>query len=361
MSTAQWGDGSWGEVAFGDGGGPIAHAVSARGAVNTAAFADRLANAHAVTAQGSVASSVVSIGYGPGAIHPITATGTVDVLVSAPNLRFSHVVTATGAIDVLTDAAYLRHQHHPSALGTVDTSSAGTLSALHVVSAQGIVDALVTATVLNLGHPVSASGAIDTLAFASESADIPTITLLPVIGVVNLITNPAAASTLEGWAVENGAILDGFDTDHVWFGNHSVAVSFHNPAVHERLIVSTPPGLGIVSYPGSILWGTIVLAAGDSHNATANIWTRAHYSDSTIDDGDPIEVAITATGVQPDLWQTINDPFLILNPGLALEQAWVVVEILTADAFPFTLYIGGAQVEYDALMTGPGLIALEAA
>jgi hypothetical protein len=362
VTTAQWDDGAWGAAAFADSGGPIAHAVSARGAVNTAAFAERLSTTHSVAASGTVASSAVSIGYGPGAIHPVSASGTVDVLVSTPNLRFSHVISATGTIGVLTDAAFLSHQHHPSARGTIDTPSTATLSQLHLVSASGMVDAPAFATVLLVGHHLAATGTIVTTATASETADIPAPEQLPVMGIVNLIRNPAAVLTLEGWSVENGALLNGFDTDHIWFGSHSVAFEFHDPAMHERARVATPPGLGIVSYPGSILWGEAMLAVGSATGVTANVWVRAQYSDTTIVNGDSVAVVIDATGDQADLWQMVDVPYVILNPSLSLEQAWVVVEPTSAGAFPLVLFVGAAQIEYDPLMSGPSVtIALEAA
>lgn len=345
--TSRWGDARWAEAVTG-------HLLTTAGSISFTATGVYLRHSHILTVQGTIDVTLLNLGMGPTPIHPLSATGLIDITVPGSFLAIQHILETTGVIDFLLPDAPLRLYHSLAVTGLVDVFLPGVfLSIRHALATTGLIDLAAIATDLDLSHPLTATGRFDFTTFAAYEVILPTPMPVEFTGIdphsiihgtVNLIPNPTLDQNDVDWTSVSGATLTRMTTIG-WHGLTSERVVTIGAA--SGLAVRSYQALGIHPYPGSVLWAQIRLAGV---GADVEHFVRAHYTDGSVVEG-PHEVKTINVPASSAAWQWEVSPPLVLNPAKVLQSADIVVLATEATTF----YADGAMLEYDQSMYGPSL------
>lgn len=346
--TSKWGDTRWSEAVTG-------HLLTTSGAISITATGVYLRHSHILTVQGIVDIRALNLGVGPAPIHPVSATGLIDISVAPSFLALQHQLDVTGIIDIVLPDAPLRLYHSLAVTGLVGIVTPDVfLSIRHVLATMGLIDLQAFATDLDLSHPLTATGLISLVTHAAYETILPTPVPVEFTGIdphsiihgtVNLIGNPTLEQNAVGWNPEVIATVTR-DTTRAWHGPASAKVVKDNGA-GRGLAVRSYQALGIVPYPGSVLWGQIRLSGA---SVGIEHFVRARYTDGSTVETPHEAKTILASGVGSD-WQFEVSPPLVLDPLKVLDWA----EIVVVGGGAATFYADGAMLEYDPYMYGPSL------
>lgn len=363
----QWGAGTWGEIGWADSDEAFAHSLRTVVGINSQATARRLGATHVLTTLIEVDSDAVSIGYGPRAIHPLSTSVAIETEAESGPLTFAHFLATDIEIDGQVAPALLTFGHTLATDITIASASGGYLTLRHHLATLIAIDTPAGASHLTLSHPLATIVEILTAADAAEILTIPIIlppdlldperpdSLVP--GILNLVRNPSAELSIEGWTPFGDASLE-TDDDHAWHGDHAVRVTVPTADLGQGVAIRTAMALRLLPWGGSVLWGRAHVATPDDSVALA-AWLRVHYTDgTTVDDVTGTGVAVTGTGETVEDWQLITTPPFFLAAGKRISYAQLMVEAIFSATVPMSFLIDGVQIELDEWMLGPGVVTV---
>lgn len=364
----QWGGGTWGEAGWGESDDPLAHSLRTVFGSNSQAVARLVVRRiHHLSTEFSSSSRALSLGLSPGAIHRLNTTFAASTAVAPAPLTLRHSLHTMFAADVLTGQAPLTMGHRLVTTFVGSSDAIGYLSPPHRLSTTFEARSVANAIRLTLSHKLQTTFMSDAPAHAEVIATVPIMEPPEVSdplnpdsilhGVVNLIRNPSAEVSLEGWEAYGGATITD-DPTHAWDGSHAALVTMPTLIENQGVSIRTAMALRIMPWGGSVLWGQVYLATEDAPVVVA-VWMRAHYTDgTTVDDPEVTGATITATGADAEDWQLIVTPPFDLDDTKRLNYAALMVQMVFAASAPVTLLVDGVSIELDEMMWGPSGVVI---